>query len=249
MINILRQSIWGIFAGIMLIPALGFYILLALPTPVRFKRRISQWFLTIYARSVLGFIGLVCNIKTHHSKIASLPKSGTLIIAKHLSIWETMYIYQMLNGNVRFILKEELLKIPVVGRFFTSSGAVGVKRGAREALKDLPQKVEHALGESNVVIFPQGTRVIYDDEYSLTKYPYKIGLKLLLKNGGFNRILVFSHNSDIAFGRSYIGLKRCGEDIKTHIHDLKIDTKINYNDLLEKIINMLETESFKLRKL
>ena len=83
------------------------------------------------------------------------------IAATHQSMFETFYLQTIFNSPV-FILKKELLLIPIFGWYLKKIGSVAIKRNeiSKDNLKfyDL---ISNIISNSNrpIIIFPQGTRV------------------------------------------------------------------------------------------
>ena len=79
--------------------------------------------------------------------------------AKHQSAWDT-FVYFLILKNPSYVLKKELLSIPVWGWAARKYGAIAVDRdGGGAALKkmivDAKDRIERNM---SIVIFPEGTR-------------------------------------------------------------------------------------------
>jgi 1-acyl-sn-glycerol-3-phosphate acyltransferase len=89
------------------------------------------------------------------------PPDGTPVIvaAKHQSAWDTL-IFLVLFDDPAYVLKRELLLIPIYGWFTWRLGMIGIDRGAgASALKRLIADTRPKLAQNRpIVIFPQGTR-------------------------------------------------------------------------------------------
>ena len=93
------------------------------------------------------------------------------IAASHQSMFETFYLQTIFNSPV-FILKKELLRIPVFGWYLKKIGSISINRN--KVSKDNLGFFEDILGivkNSNrpLIIFPQGTRVLPDERPSFKK--------------------------------------------------------------------------------
>ena len=93
------------------------------------------------------------------------------IAASHQSMFETFYLQTIFNSPV-FILKKELLKIPIFGWYLKKIGSISINRN--KVSKDNLGFFEDILGivkNSNrpLIIFPQGTRVLPDERPSFKK--------------------------------------------------------------------------------
>jgi len=89
-----------------------------------------------------------------------LRKTPALFAAKHQSAWETLALARLLDFPA-FILKRELLAIPLFGWYLRKTGMIGIDRkGGASALKRMVRLSREALATGRpLVIFPEGTRV------------------------------------------------------------------------------------------
>jgi 1-acyl-sn-glycerol-3-phosphate acyltransferase len=93
------------------------------------------------------------------------------IAASHQSMFETFYLQTIFNSPV-FILKKELLKIPVFGWYLKKIGSISINRNkvSRDNLgffEDILKIVNS--GDRPLIIFPQGTRVLPDERPAFKK--------------------------------------------------------------------------------
>ena len=88
-------------------------------------------------------------------------------------MFETFVLQAPLNFPI-FILKKELLKIPLFGWYLKKIGSIEIVRGitTKENLNFF-DKIKNTIRKSNrpLLIFPQGTRVKFDD-----RSPFKKGV-------------------------------------------------------------------------
>ena len=94
------------------------------------------------------------------------------IAASHQSMFETFYLQTIFNSPV-FILKKELLLIPIFGWYLKKIGSISIKRN--KITKDnlgFFDDISKIMSKSNrpLVIFPQGTRVLPNE-----RPPFKKG--------------------------------------------------------------------------
>ena len=99
---------------------------------------------------------------------------------KHQSAWETIILSWLLHAPA-FVLKVELLRLPIIGLFFIKTGCIPVNRaGGMRALREMRgAALKLAAHGRSMLIFPQGTRVIP----GATK-PYEIGVFALYQSTG-----------------------------------------------------------------
>jgi len=94
------------------------------------------------------------------------------IAASHQSMFETFFLQTIFNSPV-FILKKELLMIPIFGWYLKKIGSISIKRNkvTKENLSffdDISNQIN--LSDRPLIIFPQGTRLSPED-----RTPFKKG--------------------------------------------------------------------------
>ena len=89
----------------------------------------------------------------------TIPTDGVLIAAKHMSMWDTMALYTLLD-DAAVVIKRELLSVPFYGWFVRKAGSIVVDRSAHAgALRKMSEDARSvAAGGRSIVIFPEGTR-------------------------------------------------------------------------------------------
>lgn len=106
----------------------------------------------------------------------NLPASGSYIVAaKHQSAYETMKLH-ILWDNPAVVLKQELLRIPLWGRYLAMIGPIAIDRSSgKESMTQILEGAQRVKNEGRpMVIFPQGTRVGVD--VTTAEKPYRIGV-------------------------------------------------------------------------
>ena len=94
------------------------------------------------------------------------------IASSHQSMFETFFLQTIFNSPV-FILKNELIKIPIFGWYLKKIGSIPIKRDkvAKDNLnffEHVSEKIQNS--KRPIVIFPQATRVLPED-----RPPFKKG--------------------------------------------------------------------------
>lgn len=113
-----------------------------------------------WARSVLWMLRVVAGITYEIRGQENLPRGGILIAAKHQSTWDTI-IFLLADTPPAFVLKKELLRIPVYGWYCLRTGMVPIDRaGGANAMRAMLRAARARVAEGRpLVIFPEGTRV------------------------------------------------------------------------------------------
>ena len=103
------------------------------------------------------------------------------ISSSHQSMFETFYLQTVFNSPI-FILKNELLKIPIFGWYLKKIGSISINRN--KITKDnlgFIEKIKGSVQNSDrpILIFPQSTRVLPDE-----RVPFKKGVGRIYKELG-----------------------------------------------------------------
>ena len=95
------------------------------------------------------------------------------IAASHQSMFETFFLQTIFNSPV-FILKKELLTIPIFGWYLKKIGSISIKRNkiTKENLSFFDDILKLVKSSNRpLIIFPQGTRLLPND-----RTPFKKGV-------------------------------------------------------------------------
>ena len=105
------------------------------------------------------FLSTKINIKGKENIISN---NKFFIASSHQSMFETFYLQTIFNSPI-FILKKELLQIPIFGWYLKKIGSISIKRNkiSKDNLSFFDD-ISKIVSESNrpIIIFPQGTRVL-----------------------------------------------------------------------------------------
>jgi 1-acyl-sn-glycerol-3-phosphate acyltransferase len=143
----------GMAAATLLFVPLGL-LMLPLPFPLRF-RIMSRW-----AAFNLWWLRITCRLDHEVRGVGNIPGQAAIILCKHQSAWETLALQLVFPPQV-WVLKRELLRIPVYGWGLASMRPIAIDRAAgTKALRQLAREGTKRLEDGVwVVIFPEGTRV------------------------------------------------------------------------------------------
>jgi len=166
---ILRSLLFNffIYAGIILV------FLIALPS-LFLPTKITLLFGKFLGHYVIIVVRIFLNTKVEFKGIENIPKNEKYFIASaHQSMFETFALQSVLDYPV-FILKKELLKIPLFGLYLKKIKSIEIVRGTttKDNLNFFDKVANIIKNEKRpLLIFPQGTRVKFDD-----KVPFKKGV-------------------------------------------------------------------------
>jgi 1-acyl-sn-glycerol-3-phosphate acyltransferase len=163
----------SLFFNIFLYVGIILIFILAIPTlilPAKFTLYCGK-FLAYY---IILILKLFLNTRVVFHGIENLKKVEKFFIASaHQSMFETFVLQAPLNFPI-FVLKKELLKIPLFGWYLKKIGSIDIIRETttKENLNFF-DKINDTIQKHNrpLLIFPQGTRVKFDD-----RSPFKKGV-------------------------------------------------------------------------
>ena len=135
--------------------------------------------IVLFGGKLMGYWSKICLKLFMSTKIILKGKENIIynekffIASSHQSMFETFYLQTIFNSPI-FILKNELLKIPVFGWYLNKIGSISVNRN--KISKDnlgLIDKIKNTVSISNrpIIIFPQATRLLPHE-----RIPFKKGV-------------------------------------------------------------------------
>ncbi|MDH3317149.1 MAG: 1-acyl-sn-glycerol-3-phosphate acyltransferase [Gammaproteobacteria bacterium] len=152
------------------------FVMLAFALPYRARYRIVyQW--TIF---ITWWLRMTCGLTHEITGKENIPAVPAIVLCKHQSAWETINLQHYFSPQV-WVLKRELLRLPIFGWALAMLRPIAIDRGAgRDAMSQvLEQGAVRLQSGCWVVIFPEGTRVPAG-----MKRRYKIGgATLAMKTG------------------------------------------------------------------
>jgi 1-acyl-sn-glycerol-3-phosphate acyltransferase len=113
----------------------------------------------LWAKGVLLGLRVICGVRVEIRGRENLPSEGVLIAAKHQGGLDIMAPFAVLREPC-FVLKRELLSIPVFGWYAVRSGQIPIVReGGAKTMREMLRKVRTRFDEGRqIIIFPEGTR-------------------------------------------------------------------------------------------
>ena len=169
-----KSLIFNIFlyVGLILI------FILAIPTLI-LPSKFTIFFGRVSAKYLVFILKIILNTKVIFHGVENLKKVDNFFVASaHQSMFETFALQIPLDGPI-FILKKELLNIPLFGWYLRKIGSIAIVRDTttRENLNFF-DKVRERIETSKrpLLIFPQGTRVKLNEQP-----PFKKGVGRIYK--------------------------------------------------------------------
>lgn len=174
----------------------------------------------------LWALRILCGLRFRVTGKEHLGGSNTIIFSKHQSAWETIAFLALLPRPQTWVVKQELLRVPVFGWSLAQFKPIALDRSAgRKAMRQLIEKGGRAVDEGRwIIIFPEGTRVAAGE-----RGRYGLGGAMLAERVG-RPIIPVAHNAGVFWAR---------RDVRKHpgVVDVVIGPPIETNGLRAPEIN------------
>ena len=142
--------------------------------------------ITLFGGKLMGYWSQYCLKIILSTKVIIKGKDNMInnekffIASSHQSMFETFFLQTIFNSPV-FILKNELMRIPVFGWYLKKIGSISIKRDkvTKDNLnffEDISKTIQSS--KRPIIIFPQATRVLPEDRPPFKKGASRIYEKL-----------------------------------------------------------------------
>ena len=163
--------------------------------PLDFKKR--YYLITRWAVFNLWWLKICCNITYEIKGKDNIPGKPCIVMSKHQSAFETLALQQIFIPQV-WILKKELLQIPIYGWGLASMQPIAINRDS--TIKSFRQIADQGCERLQkgywVIIFPEGTRVAPNK-----KKKYLPGGGMLAEKSGA-QVVPVAHNAGRLWSRN-----------------------------------------------
>ena len=226
------QFIRSLLFTILFYLTLTLVFILAIPTLIM-PSKATLIFGKILAFIIIFLLKYILGVKVTFSGIENLKKTERFFVASaHQSLLETFILQAPLQYPI-FILKKELLKIPLFGWYLKKIGSIDIVRDTTTKdnlnfFNKIKNNIE--ISKRPLLIFPQGTRVKFGERLPFKKGAGRIYealnlpcIPVALNTGKVwpkNSFLKYSHDINISFLEPI----EPGKDKNVFINDL--ETKI-----------------------
>ena len=154
-----------------------------------------------WAKVILWVCGVKGEVKGLENVDSEVPR---VYVTNHQSYFDIFALFACLPANFRFILKKELIRIPLFGFAMRLAGHVPLDRmDHRAAVKSMNEAAKKLERGTSMLIFPEGTR---SEDGKLQ--PFKNGGFRLALKGGFDIVPVAIINSRHIVPKGSLGINK-----------------------------------------
>ena len=121
----------------------------------------------------------VCGIKVRTEGRENLDtRKPHIYMTNHQSYFDIFALLAYLPVDFKFVLKQELMRIPLLGFSMRRAGYIGIEReDPRKAIQSINKAAEKIKNGASVVIFPEGTRSVDGRIHAFKRGGFSLALR------------------------------------------------------------------------
>jgi 1-acyl-sn-glycerol-3-phosphate acyltransferase len=152
----LRSALYLLFLTVTVIPY-AFACMLWAPLPLHWRFRLTAGWPRLAIWGAKAIVGIRWRIKG----IENLPDGPAILLSKHQSAWETLFLPAHMPRDVCFVYKKELHRVPFFGWGLALLRMIPIDRSkGRDAFEQIVRLGRERLDQGRwPVLFPEGTRI------------------------------------------------------------------------------------------
>jgi 1-acyl-sn-glycerol-3-phosphate acyltransferase len=175
-------------------------VLYSVPIILAGRLRQTGWVGTLgaqWAHVNLFALRTLCGLSFRVRGLEHLSGRNAILLSKHQSAWETIAFLAILPRPQTWVVKHELLRVPLFGWSMALFEPIAIDRSAgRKAMRQLLAQGSRALENGRwVILFPEGTRVAAG-----ARGRYGLGGAMLAEKTG-RRVIPVAHNAGVFWAR------------------------------------------------
>lgn len=153
---VIRATLYYLFLTVTVIPY-AFLCIACAPLPLHWRYQITMG----WPRLAIWGARWFCGLRWRVEGAENLPDGPAVVLAKHQSAWETLFLPSHLPREVCFVYKRELHRIPFFGWGLALLKMIPIDRAkGKEAFEQVVQIGQQRLDAGRwPILFPEGTRI------------------------------------------------------------------------------------------
>ncbi|HEX5343978.1 MAG TPA: lysophospholipid acyltransferase family protein [Duganella sp.] len=148
-----------IFTVVMVVSTVLWSLVCFVAAPLPYRQRFyitSRW--NVF---MIWCLKVICGIRYEIRGMDNLPDAPAILLSKHQSAWETIFLLPMMPRPLVFVFKKEILYIPFFGWAMALLRMIPIDRKqGKNAFKDVVRHGKRRLAQGLwIIMFPEGTRI------------------------------------------------------------------------------------------
>lgn len=158
------KFLYSVYRLVFLLPAIAVLtvlcaLMIIIISPL-FGRSAVSLLMSGYANLAVFLIGTRVKVTGRENVVKG---ESYIVVMNHKSYADFVFTYSSLNLDLRWVMKAELVKVPLLGFAFLKMGNIPVDRSNPiKAVESINQAKKQITKGVSVVFFPEGTRVVGD---------------------------------------------------------------------------------------
>jgi 1-acyl-sn-glycerol-3-phosphate acyltransferase len=148
-----------IFTIVMVVSTIFWSCICFLAAPLPYRQRFfitSRW--NVF---MIWCLKVICGIRYEIRGQENFPDAQAIVLSKHQSAWETIFLLPNMPRPLVFVFKKEILYIPFFGWAMALLRMIPIDRKqGKNAFKHVVRHGKHRLAQGLwIIMFPEGTRI------------------------------------------------------------------------------------------
>lgn len=148
-----------LFALITLVATVIWACVCFVAAPLPYNQR--YWVTGRWNMFIIWLAKVLCGIRYQVKGAENLPDQPVILLSKHQSAWETIFLLWKMPRPLVFVLKRELLYVPFFGWGLALLRMIPIDRSkGKDAFAQVVTKGRQRLANGQwIIMFPEGTRI------------------------------------------------------------------------------------------
>ena len=148
-----------LFNVVMVLATVIWVFVCLLAAPLSYNKR--YWVTSRWNVFVIWCAKVICGIHYKFKGYDNLPDAPAIVLSKHQSAWETIFLLPSLTRPLVYVFKKEILYIPFFGWGMALLRMIPIDRKqGKNAFKQVVTQGKRRLADGQwIIMFPEGTRI------------------------------------------------------------------------------------------
>ncbi|MFP5390798.1 MAG: lysophospholipid acyltransferase family protein [Gammaproteobacteria bacterium] len=148
-----------LFTVVMVVATIVWAFVCFLAAPLPYNKRF--WVTSRWNVFVIWAAKVICGIRYQFKGYENLPDAPVIVLSKHQSAWETIFLLPNMLRPMVFVFKKEILYIPFFGWGMALLRMIPIDRNqGKNAFKQVVAHGKRRLADGQwIIMFPEGTRI------------------------------------------------------------------------------------------